>query len=191
MSDDARREVATIAELTAALYLKAPSEELLAELKEFFPAGKGPGTEPLELLRREYFELFFNPATEHFLCPFESFARERRYWGECAVEVGEFYRQSGFDPGTLLSDVHWKNQRMPDHLGFELAFFSALLRSAEAQPDEAKALLATAQYFHAAHIRSWAGDFGDRLESRARTSLYRLLGGLTREVAAWIPGSSG
>ena len=127
--------------------------------------------------------MFFNPASPQFLSPFESFARHQRYWGECAIDVGVIYQEAGFDPKTLLSEVHWKDQRMPDHIGFELAFFSALLRSAEAQPGEAKTLLETARMFHAEHIRSWANEFGTRLKRKARTSLYRLLGSLTSEVA--------
>lgn len=183
MSVSLRQETAALAELTAALYLKPPSEGLLGELRRFFPDVQLIGAEPPDQLLREYHDLFFNPAAECFLCPFESFARERRYWGTCAVEVGLLYRQSGFDPETLLGDAHWKNQRMPDHLGFELAFFSALLSSAESAPEEAEALVTTARRFHETHIRSWAGEFGAQLESRAQTSLYRLLGILTAEVA--------
>ncbi len=181
------REAAVLAELTAALYLKTPTPGLMDELQKVFPAEDGLGTAPLEVLRREYHELFFNPVAKVFLCPFESFVREGRYWGECASEVGDCYQESGFDPDSLISDEHWKNQRMPDHLGFEMAFFSALLSSAEAQPEEAEALSATALAFHNAHIGSWAGEFGTDLENRSRTSLYRLLGRLTREVAEAFP----
>ena len=181
------QEAAALAELAAAIYLKPPAEELLAGLRDFFMEAEELSSEAPDLLLQEYHELFFNPASQRFLCPFESFAREGRYRGKCSVDVGTFYQQAGFDPATLLSDVHWKNQRMPDHIGFELAFFSALLRSAEAQPEEADALLESARAFHAAHIRSWAGDFGTRLGHTAGTSLYRLLGALTREIAEFSP----
>ena len=181
------QEAAALAELAAAIYLKPPAQELLAGLREFFMEAEELDSEAPDRLLQEYHELFFNPASQRFLCPFESFAREGRYRGECSVDVGAFYQQAGFDPADLLSDVHWKNQRMPDHIGFELAFFSALLRSAEAQPEEADALLETARAFHAAHIRSWAGDFGARLGHTADTSLYRLLGVLTREIAELTP----
>lgn len=183
MADSVQQEAAALSELAAALYLKAPSGEILAEMQELFPDLQEFGAEPLDLLLQEYHELFFNPASPRFLSPFESFARHQRYWSECAIDVGEIYQEAGFDPKTLLSEVHWKDQRMPDHIGFELSFFSALLKSAEAQPMAAKALLETAQNFHTEHIRSWVGDFGTRLKREAQTSLYCLLGDLTREVA--------
>ena len=176
------QDAAALAEIAAAIYLKSPSPEVLVALKNLLLDSEVELETP-DLLQQEYHELFFNPASEHFLCPFESFAREQRYWGECAVAVGEVYQQAGFDPESLLSDEHWQHQRMPDHIGFELAFFSALLRSAEAQSSEAEALLETARLFHREHIQSWMGEFSSRLSGQARTSLYRMLGVLTREIA--------
>ncbi|SEA46510.1 chaperone TorD involved in molybdoenzyme TorA maturation [Desulfuromusa kysingii] len=183
MSNHALQEAAAVSELAAAIYLKAPSAELINELKSVFTDPEEFSEEPLNLLLEEYHELFFNPVSTHFICPFESFAREQRYWGEAAIDVREYYRQAEFDPQSLRSEVYWKNQRMPDQIGFEMAFFSALLKSAEAQADAADELLKTARMFHTEHINSWMGEYGARLQREARTSLYRLLGTLTCEVA--------
>jgi TorA maturation chaperone TorD len=174
---------ATLCDVVAALYLKSPDEDLLAGVDAFCGAAGDVASEPLAAVTQEYYDLFFNPASGRHLPPFESFARERRYWGENALQVGSIYREADFEPAELLADVHWRRQPMPDHIGFEFAFLSALLRSAEAQPAEREALLATAGDFLDGHLRLWADDYGTRLAENAQTSLYRLLGRLTRKAA--------
>ena len=174
---------AALCELAAALYLKPPSAELVSDLNELFAGTENLGGDPLSVLVDEYHELFFNPAAERFHAPFESFQRGGRYWGEQAVAVGKLYRQSGFDPALLQSESYWQSQRMPDQIGFELAFFAALLRNAEGQVEARDDLLATAWGFHQAHMASWFNAYGGGLIAKARTALYRLLGRLTIEVS--------
>ena len=174
---------AALCEVAAALYLKTPSAELLSDLNELFEGTENLGADPLSALVDEYHELFFNPAAERFHAPFESFQRDGRYWGEQAVAVDKLYRQSGFDPALLQSESHWQSQRMPDQIGFELAFFAALLRNAESQAEARDDLLATAWGFHQAHIAPWFNAYGVGLIAKGRTTLYRLLGRLTIEVS--------
>ena len=174
---------AALCELAAALFLKAPSAELVSDLDELFAGMENLSADPLPTLLEEYHELFFNPAAERFHSPFESFQRAGRYWGEQAVAVGKLYRQSGFDPALLQSESHWQSQRMLDQIGFELAFFAALLRNAECQAEARDDLLATAWAFHQVHMAPWFNAYGAGLIAKAQTALYRLLGQLTIDVS--------
>lgn len=172
----------------AALLLKRPQGELVGQAAAAFGFAGGPGE--LELAREDWNELFFVPSSGRYLPPLESAFREKRLGGPHAADALAAYRAAGFDPARLDVDQLWRPSPPPDHLGVELAFVSALLRSAAHRPGAAEGLLASARRFHAAHVAPWAEDYGMELERKARSETFRTLGRLLGELAAWTPGPS-
>ena len=86
------------------------------------------------------------------------------------------YTQTGFDINTLAIDETWRAIAMPDHIGYELAFTSLLLR--QMSPAE-KALQETYAYFIQHHVLSWMPEYGNRLQTLANTRFYKDLGRMT------------
>jgi TorA maturation chaperone TorD len=96
--------------------------------------------------------------------------------------VAEIYAAAGFYPQELEIDPHWR-AGMPDHIGFEMAFVSALFHNlARAQEPDATPLLMMRDAFGREHISRWVPDYGRQLTQHAQTPLYQALGWLTMRV---------
>ncbi|WP_243438545.1 molecular chaperone TorD family protein [Fundidesulfovibrio soli] len=174
----------------AALLLKRPSHGLLEAASLALPCLAEPMLEPdaLPLALEDWSDLFFSPRSGRYLPPLESVFREGRLGGEAAWSARQAYEAAGFEPARLDMDPLWRAIPHPDHLGFELAFVSALLRCADDDAAGAAALHATARAFHAERIAPWAGAYGLRLGEAGRSPLYRALAALLQRLAAPLPG---
>lgn len=100
--------------------------------------------EEIELLQQQYYDHFFIPSTKNYIPMFESSLRgavkgdDRRkrrsaggwkyseLWGKETNHVAGCYQTLGFDTFRLNLYEPLKNCKVPDHLGFELAFMSYL-----------------------------------------------------------------
>lgn len=168
-------------DVMAILYLKTPSVEAVQVMSGL--GGDDESMEGFDRVRLEYHELFLGSESGKYIPPYESLYRDGRLRGANCVRVGEIFAQEGFDPAHLEAEEHWKLVGAPDHLGFELAFLSALLRSAELPATDSEAYKSMAHTFHAEHIATWAGAYGALLLDTARTVTYKTLGRLTTAVA--------
>jgi TorA maturation chaperone TorD len=168
-------------DVMAVLYLKNPSEDAVKVMSGL--GGDDESSDGIDRVRLEYHDLFIGSESGAYIPPYESLHRERRMQGECSAQVREVFDREGFDPAELECEAHWKLMSAPDHLGFELAFLSVLLRSAELPDAEGESLLAAARAFHDEHIATWAREYGEQLLNTAKTVTYKTLGRLTMAVA--------
>ncbi|MFP5239272.1 MAG: molecular chaperone TorD family protein [Acidobacteriota bacterium] len=170
----------------AALLLRRPDQALLEAAAAILPCHAAPMLEAdaLPLALEDWSDLFFSPRSGRYLPPLESVFREGRLGGEAAQEAARAYAGAGFEPARLDMDPLWRAIPHADHLGFELAFVSALLRCAAEDSAGGAALLATARTFHAARVAPWVGAYGHKLADAARSPLYRAAGALLAKLAA-------
>jgi len=169
-------------DLTATLYLNLPSADLLFS-NQSISQGSQSAYEDLIIVCQDYRELFFTPLSGRFIAPFESVQVEGRMWGDVTREIGELYNFTGFDPACVPASIHWSAHAVPDHIGYELAFFSALLRSREKTlPGERELIEQTIDYVWHDHLMRWVPQYGEKLTHRARTPFYRFLGRLTTSL---------
>ncbi len=182
-------------DILSSLYLHHPTPERVAAFNAIAPTigvdtEMLPVTEGVAALTADYDALFLVPVSGRYLPPFESAQRTQRLWGPLTHQVADLYQSAGFESNMLDIDVMWQNLNMPDHIGIELAFFSALLATHENAP--APEITDTVNTFAQKHLFRWAPDFGEKLAQQAHTSLYRLLGTLTRQAcddfAKLLPG---
>ncbi len=176
----------------AALFLRAPDE---VKLGVRFYAGTDWGEasgdsqisrllmeaeqQPISELWEDYNALFIVPVSGRYLPPYESAQRHGRL-GKHTQAVAGFYQAAGFDLEQLAVDSYWTRLAIPDHVGFELAFMSALLENSErAGGDEAAVFLSMRDFFWTEHISKWVPDYGHLLACHAQTPLYQALGQLT------------
>jgi TorA maturation chaperone TorD len=175
--------------VAATLYLQEPSIELARILNEYLPQQTGipsdliPG-DSLETLRQEYFDLFCVPVSGRYLPPFESVQREKRLWGPLTQKVAELYRACNFALLNMQTSPLWQAQFMPDHIGYELAFVEAMLKSRQADPSPAlrQELDNTLRHFWRRHPSCWVAAYGHKLADNAQTGIYRFLGLLTEAI---------
>ncbi len=105
-----------------------------------------------------------------------------RIWDKVtAVLKPEEQRKVGYVLARLRMDEHWQRLDAPDHIGVELACLSALWQTWAAAP--APEITGAIDFFTREHIWRWLPAYGDQLAQNAETSLYRLLGRLTRAFA--------
>jgi len=168
-------------DVMAILYLKTPEEAAVKVMSGL--GGDDESSDVLHRVRLEYHDLFIASESGKYLPPYESFHLERCMRGASCARVQEIFQREGFDPAHLEVEEHWKLVAAPDHLGFELAFLSLLLRSAELPQADSQAQFAKARTFHAEHVATWAGEYGAQLAATARTVTYKTLGRLTMAVA--------
>ncbi len=168
-------------DVMAVLYLKTPSEDAVKVMSGL--GGDDESSDVIDKVRLEYHDMFIGSESGACIPPYESLHREQRMQGECSEQVRAAFDREGFNPAELECEAHWKLIPAPDHLGFELAFLSVLLRSAELSEGEREKLLAAARAFHAEHIATWAGGYGELLVNTAKTVTYKTLGRLTMAVA--------
>lgn len=198
MSVDEQLARARLLDSAATLYLRRPDSSLLracatacGALAEMIGApalaDRMADTDryPLSTFELEYDALFCVPVSGRYLPPFESAQCDRRLWGPRAHAVARFYGETGFRLEDLACDPIWNSHPIPDHIGFEMAFLSALLQSeARAEASRAAHLRGTYALFRHEHFDSWATSYGTRLMKTAHTPLYQALGALTVGIAA-------
>lgn len=136
--------------------------------------------------RQEYIALFCRPQSGCYLAPYESIQRKDIPWNQVTDEIARLYWTGGFEPASLPTSPRWLSPFIPDHIGFELGFISAYLEAKEEQgvmiADEQPMLTGLAEILWYEHLTCWAEDYGQRLENRAATPLYRFLGRLTVQL---------
>jgi len=188
---------ARLYDLAAGLYLQEPTTESVAVLVSLADVIGAlledetlsrlltqAGEVPLPALRQEYYDLFAVPVSGRYLPPFESAQRENRLWGPLTHEVQALYQGAGFRPDELAISPCWNEMTLPDHIGFELAFVSGLLRSlADVETEmEEETLQATTTQFVAQHVARWMPDFGRKVRRSAQTPFYQAVGLMTEHL---------
>jgi len=195
MNTDELLAQARLLDFVASLYLRSPDTEVveacmaaapvfgeLLKNEELSRLMLQVGGTDIESLRGDYHDLFFVPVSGHYLPPYESAQREGRLQGTHTHEVDAIYGATGFDFRELTVDPHWLAQGIPDHIGFEMAFVSALLCSqVEGSSEESASLAETTEYFVQQHLGLWAADYGHKMAQQAETPLYQGLGLLTEQ----------
>jgi TorA maturation chaperone TorD len=186
---------ARLLDFVASLYLRSPDVEVVEACMAAAPAfGELLKDETLsrlmlqvretdmKSLREDYYDLFIVPVSGRYLPPYESAQREGRLWGTLTHKADALYRATGFDFRELKVDPHWLALGIPDHIGFEMAFVSALLCSqVEGPPEETGSLAETTDYFVQHHLGHWAAEYGHKVARQAKTALYQGLGLLTEQ----------
>lgn len=150
LTDATQETRAEAYEFLAGIFLKEPSADILASLREWAQASSDqegialldeisandPSTESL---KQEYYDLFFVPVSGRFVPPYESaitaaFRREGKktkfgsFCGSETVEVSNLYERAEFHPEKLIVFEPLSQINLPDHLGFELSFMAYLCR---------------------------------------------------------------
>jgi TorA maturation chaperone TorD len=166
-------EQVALLDRAAWLYLNEVDAAALTILDQAFPELQLQAV-ALADIRQDYYDLFCVPVSGRYLSPFESAQREGRLWGSITYQVAEWYALSGFNLGALTTSRIWHSQLIPDHIGYELAFYSALL----SLPDQHEQAAA----FRSRHLLPWVLTYAEALHQKARTPVYRLLAELTMQV---------
>jgi putative dimethyl sulfoxide reductase chaperone len=187
-------------ELAAGMYLCDPQPELLSFLKEQMgreiendssslgaAAFQFHTQEPLwelEVVRQDYYDLFFVPVSGRYLPPYESARLEGRLGGARTRQVNWFYQESGFKSSCLKSSPAWGMNLAPDHIGLEMGFAAILMEKIErGSPLERTQAGAAFESFMDQHLSLWAGSYGCDLAKKAFSEPYRFLGWLTASLA--------
>ncbi|MFW5692348.1 MAG: TorD/DmsD family molecular chaperone [Chloroflexota bacterium] len=162
---------ATLLDRLAWLYLNQPDDSLIHTLNDAFPELRLREGD-LDAVRQDYNDLFCVPVSGRYLPPFESAQRAQRLWGPITHHVTDWYLHTGFNPAELHTSAIWQMQIAPDHIGYELAFYGALL--AADSP--------LAADFYQTHLFTWVPNYARQLIEKAATPVYRLLGELTLQA---------
>lgn len=94
----------------------------------------------VKALQEEYYDHFFVPSTKHYIPPYESAVVEAtvkngrknikwKYgslWTNSTYHVSQCYDSVGFNPWDLNIGEGLKQSKVPDHIGFQLAFMAYL-----------------------------------------------------------------
>jgi len=124
-------------------------------------------------IRQEYYDRFFVPASGRYVPPFESAVAGRTVdqgkttfgslMGPESHEVAAAYDAVGFDPWELALYAPLRSIRLPDHVGFELAFMAY-------------------QQFLERHLSRWMSDYA-ALTAGCGSGFYA---GVASAAAAWV-----
>ncbi len=176
----------------AALFLRPPEETLkdfneehMEELRKAFRNNSGiehfeeflAKKGDLKLEREDYENLFLIPASR-YVHPYESVYLEHKglIWGETTMQVKSLYDRVGF---------YHEEYEVPDHIGVELLFMSALCEEEnkllDTDPAEAKKVHELQLEFMKKHLSRWANELADNIHKKSATPLYRGLADVTRE----------
>ncbi len=174
----------------AALFLRPPDETLsdfneshLKELRAVFK--NNPGMKYFEEFlakktdlrpeREDYENLFLIPASR-YVHPYESVYLEKNglLWGETTMQVKSLYDRVGF--------LH-EEYEVPDHIGVELLFMSALCDEEDKLSDNvgAKKSRELQVEFLEKHLSRWVDELTDNIKKSSSTPLYHGLAEMTRE----------
>lgn len=94
----------------------------------------------IEVLKQQYYDHFFIPSTKHYIPPYESSVigaeiKEGKkntkwqygsLWSNSTYHVSQCYDSVGFNPWDLNIEEGLKQSKIPDHIGFHLAFIAYL-----------------------------------------------------------------
>lgn len=203
-TEESAWERAKVYELFAGVFLKEPTLEGLAILKnwaedleevsELNALLQEIETEDpeLEALVQDYYDLFFVPVSGRFVPPFEAAIRGAQrqkgrktkfggFWGNSTLELMHFYQGIGFDPKQLAVFQPLKESNIPDHLGFELCALAYLCYAEETKIKEgqdADHLRHLQKTLLDEHLNQWLDLLQKDLKKVDRTGLYACLVGL-------------
>jgi TorA maturation chaperone TorD len=135
----------------------------------------------------EHNELFMVPGTPRYAPPYESLIREGRMGGKATSQARDIFSSAGFDIKTLDAEPHLSTKKHHDHLGFGLAFTSAMLWRSMLRPSEAVFCMRTACEFFEQRIAPWAPEYGRRLAGLALTKHFADLGQFTAGLDKLVP----
>lgn len=186
----------------ALLLLTHPSERLVRSAGDLLAMIGGEVNlerHTISAIQQEYYDRFFVPHSGRYVPPFESAVRGRgetggriKYgalMGSPAHQVMAAYQATGFDPWALEIYEPLKGVRVPDQIGFELAFMAWLadqevqvLTDADAAPEQAEGWRRFQLQFLELHLAQWAGDLA-RLAAQAGPGFYADVLGA---VAHWV-----
>lgn len=96
--------------------------------------------EYIKVLQQQYYDHFFIPSTKYYIPPYESAVlgaaiKEGRkntkwkygsLWSNSTYHVSQCYDSVGFNPWDLNIEEGLKQSKVPDHIGFQLAFMAYL-----------------------------------------------------------------
>lgn len=164
----------------------SPDEGLVETLRQLDKSRGGlyseiakaiPGTIDIELLKIDYSKLFLGPY-QLLAPPYGSVYLEdaRRVMGNSTIDAKNRYEAEGLEIGL---------KEAPDHIAIELEFMYFLIfKEIEAarNSDNAQALnfITKQEAFLKTHLGMWVSEFGDRVEEKAETAFYKVLGRITR-----------
>ena len=167
--------------LVASLYLNEPDRPFVEKIQFSLNGLMDREADSSAALLRDYHDLFVVPVSGRYLPPYESAQRDGRLWGGLTHKVNQLYEETGFDICKYPASSLWLSKPIPDHIGFELSFFAALLNSCLAAPAQQRELLEdTLVYFWDQHLVKWVPSYGNLVTEKANTELYRLLGEMTK-----------
>ena len=172
---------AEILDILAALFLQFPTMDHVKALNDVIPLlterleiANPPLLQASDTAVREYlqdvYDMFLVPVSGHYLPPYESAQRAGRLQGPITWQVHQIYKETGFDIHSLHVDPVWRTQHMPDHIGYELAFLSALLQVHE------PALEPVFDDFVKQHVLSWMPEYGKAVNRLADTPYCQWMG---------------
>lgn len=96
--------------------------------------------ENIKVLQQQYYDHFFIPSSKNYIPPYESAVvgatkkgdskkTKLKYgslWSNLTYHVATCYETVGFNPWDLNIEEGLKKSKVPDHIGFQLAFMSYL-----------------------------------------------------------------
>lgn len=158
-------EKAILYEMFASLFLQIPTKakieglpSIFEEMSEILPMiDFKPWEDSIKQLKdfkQEYYDHLFVPSTKNYIPPYESSVvdasiksgdkkKKWKYgslWTKSTYHVSMCYESVGFNPFELEIEEGLKASKVPDHIGFELAFMAYLsMREAsyeEIAPDD-------------------------------------------------------
>ncbi len=142
----------------------------------------------LEEITQEYYDLFFVPSSARYVPPFESAIISKVLWGRETVHCAECYKAVGFDPFGLDIFPPRKEQRVPDHIGFQLAFAAFLAKMGAECEDEAAASSwrNLELQFLQEHLKNWVPLYAKAVEKCGETFYVALTAALTHFLATAV-----
>ena len=197
-----------IYEAFAAAYTTVPTSNSLAQLEELggnlaehFGQGSYSALAALSAKRRqnrldasleeitqEYYDLFFVPSSASYVPPFESAIVSKVLWGRETVHCAECYKAVGFDPFGLDIFPPLKEQRVPDHIGLQLAFLAFLAKMGAECGGEAGAVSwqKLELQFLQEHLMNWVPLYAKAVEKCGETFYMALTVALTDFLATAV-----
>lgn len=139
------------------------------------------GSTVIEKVRQEFYDCFFVPRSERYVPPFESALRTykpgvKKTFGALnspeGNHVAQCYKVISFNPWELNIFAPLREIRLPDHIGFELAFM-AMLCGAECeawkndQQEYAQKWREMEKRFLVEHLSQWVSQFSQALQEIA------------------------
>lgn len=186
-------------------FLNTPSEEFLTILKDNSQSFRELNEDEIDFLEekdldyftQEYYDRFFVPTSKLFVPPHESAIRDRKVKNG-KISYGKLDSQETFHVKACYEIVDFKidelnafkplkDNHYPDHIAFELAFLTYLVKfeilALEKGLDEkANKWRSLQKDFLAKHLSKWIGDYANLTKEKGE-GLYSYLSNIS---ARWI-----